>query len=124
MMDKTAMLSMLDTRGAVDVGRRKESPAVEDRGGSSYGWGREQLSPAVEDRRGSSYGGGREQLSSAVEDRGGSLYDEGRKQVTPAMEDRGEELSAGKSGGIPWAMAAMLATREDITATLSDQRAP
>ena len=40
------------------------------------------------------------------------------------MEDGGEELSAGKSGGIPWAMAAMIATSEGIEATLSDQRPP
>ena len=57
-----------------------------------------------------------------MEDRGGSSYGEGREQVAPVVEDRGEELSAGKSGGIPWAMAAMLATREDIEATLSDRR--
>ena len=47
-----------------------------------------------------------------------------REQLTPAVEDRGEELSAGESGGISWAMAALLAVREDNEATLSDQRPP
>ena len=65
MMGKSAILSMLATRGAVNGGRRGEPPPV----------------------------GGRE---SPVEDR--------------------EE--------IPWAMAAMLATREDLDATLDDQRPP
>ena len=41
MIDKTALLSMLETRGAVDSGRRKESPTVEDRGGNSHDGGRE-----------------------------------------------------------------------------------
>ena len=85
---------------------------------------REQLTPAVEDRGGSSYSGGREQRTPAVEDCGESSYGEGREQVAPAVEDRGEEISAGKSGGIPRAMTAMLATREDIEATLSGQRLP
>ena len=121
---KKESLSMLNTCGAIDAGRCEQlTPAVEDRGGSSYSGGREQLAHAVEDRGGSSYSGGREQLTPAVEDRGGSSCSEGREQVVPAVEDRGEELS-GKSGGIPWAMAAMLATREDIQATLNDQRPP
>ena len=49
---------MLNTRGAVDAGRRKETPVVEDRGGSSCGEGRGQLTPAVEDRGERSYGRG------------------------------------------------------------------
>ena len=122
---KKEPLSMLNTCGAIDAGRREQlAPAVEDRGGSSYSGGREQLAPAVEDHGGSSHSGGREQLAPVVEDRGGSSCGEGREQVAPAGEDRGEQLSAGKSGGIPWAMAAMLATREDIEATLNDQRPP
>ena len=96
----------MNTCGAIDADRR------------------EQLAPAVEDRGRSSHSGGREQLAPAVGDRGGSYYSGDREQLTPAVEDRGEELSAGKSGGIPWAMAAMLATREDIEATLNDQRPP
>ena len=43
MMGNTALL--LDTRGAVDAGRRQEPPAVEDRGGRSHGESREQLTP-------------------------------------------------------------------------------
>ena len=101
---KKEPLPMLNTCGAIDAGRRG------------------QLAPGVEDRGGSSYSGGREQLAPAVEDRGGSSCGEGREQVAPAGEDRGEQLSAGKSGGIPWAMAAMLATHEGIEATLNDQR--
>ena len=54
----------------------------------------------------------------------GAIDADRREQLPPAVEDRGEELSAGKYGGIPWAMAAMLATREDIEATLNDQRLP
>ena len=103
---KKESLSMLNTCGATDAGRR------------------EQLTPAVEDRGGSSYCGGREQRTPAVEDCGWSSYGEGREQVASAVEDRAEELSAEKSGGIPWAMAAMLATREGIEATLSGQRPP
>ena len=103
---KKESLSMLNTCGAMDAGRR------------------EQLTPAVEDRGGSSYGEGREQLTPAVQDGGGSSYGEGREQDAPAVEDRGEELSAGESGGISWAMAALLAVREDNEATLSDQRPP
>ena len=120
---KKESLSMLNTCGAMDAGRREKlTPAVEDLGGSSYSGGREQLTPAVEDRGGSSYSGGR--VTPVVEDRGGSSYGEGREQVAPTVEDRGKKLSAGKSGGIPWAMAAMLATRKDIEATLSGQRPP
>lgn len=55
MMGKVALLLMLDTRGAVDTGRRKESPAVEDHGGRPYGEGREQRTPTVEDRGGNIY---------------------------------------------------------------------
>ena len=72
----------------------------------------------------SSYSGGREQLTPAVDDRGGCSYGVGREQDVPAVEDRGKELSAEKAGGIHWAMAAMLATREDIEATLSNQPPP
>ena len=116
---------MLNTCGAMDAGLREQlAPAVEDRGGSSYSGESEQLTPAVEDRGWSSNRGGRKQLTHAVEDRGGSSRREGHDQVALAVEDRGQELSAGKSGGIPWAMAAMLATREDIEATLSYQRPP
>ena len=54
----------------------------------------------------------------------GAIDADHREQLPPAVEDRGEELSVGKSGGIPWAVAVMLATREDIEATLNDQRPP
>ena len=47
MMGKTAVLSMLDTRGAVDAGRCIESPGVEYRGERSYIGGREQLTAAM-----------------------------------------------------------------------------
>ena len=103
---KQDSLSTLDTRGAMDSGRR------------------EQLTPAVEDRSGRSFSGGREQLTPAVEDRGGSSCGECHDHVAPTVEDRGEEISTDKSRGIPWAMVAMLATRKDIEATLSDQRPP
>ena len=58
-MQKSALVSLLNTRGAVDASRRKEPP-----------------------------------------------------------------LRGGGVGGEPWAFAAMLATREDIDATLNDQRPP
>ena len=64
---KKKSLSMLNTCGAMDAGRREQlTPAVEDRRGSSYSGGGEQLAPAVKDRGGSSYSGGREQLMPAV----------------------------------------------------------
>ena len=62
---------------------------------------------------------GRGQLTPAVEDSGGSLFDDSREQITAAVEDRGEELFVWKSGGIPWALAAMHATRDDIDAALA-----
>ena len=113
----------MNTCGAIDADRREQlAPAVEDRRGISYSGGREQLAPVVENRGGNSHSGGREQLAPAVEDRDGSSYSGGREQLMPAVEDRGEELSTGTSGGVPWVLAAMFATREDIEATLSDQR--
>ena len=116
---------MLNTCGAMDSGLREQlTPAVEDRGGISYSGESEQLTPAVEDRGWSSYRRGRKQLTPAVEDRDGGSYGEGHAQVATAVEDRGKELSVRKSGGIPWAISAMLATREDIEATLSNQRPP
>ena len=71
---KKESLSMLNTCGAVDAGRREQlTPDVEDRGGSSYSGGRrEQLTPTEEDHGGSSYSGVREELATAVEDRSGS----------------------------------------------------
>ena len=41
---------MLNMCGAMDAGRPEQlAPAVEDRGGTSYGEGREQVAPAAED---------------------------------------------------------------------------
>ena len=108
--------------GLLSIAGKKESPSTLNTCGAIDGGRREPLAPAVEDRGGSSYSGGREQLAPAVENRGGSSCCEGREQVARAVEDSEEELSAGKSGGIPWAMAAMLATHEGIEATLNDQR--
>ena len=59
MMGNTALLSMLDTRGAVNAGRCKETPAVVGHGGSSYSGGRKQLTPDVEDGGGRSHSEGR-----------------------------------------------------------------
>ena len=87
---KKKSLSMLNTCGVIDAGRREQlAPTVEDRGGSSYSGGREQLAPAVKDRGGSPYSGGSEQLPPAVVDRGGSSYRRGSEELTPAVVDRG-----------------------------------